>query len=405
MAISSSSEEDSKSISSDSSSSSGGSSSSGIVVDPSVATGTQASPSTVAASSVVKDAVESANGSGDPGGASKTATNSNLTSGSATESSPSKVSSSVSAVIGAVVNWATGGPAQTATTTAPTVPVTETKASGESGGMATTPTTKTATMEASDNGASTTTATTKEASSSSSSFLASQPPSLPLLHSKSAEAQALLAKDWSELSSAERQTILAEVNGNVPTSASPVTNSKTSAAPFIEDPVMVERCLKQMEQEIQHVRRSRSSYDRAMFLAPHRIKDRKFRLMFLRAEHFDSYRATQRFMKHFEFKNSLFGYEKLVEAIRLDDLNEDDTESYLSGTFQILSRAEAGAKGSSHIKRNKAKGATAAGSGGGTAAAFAGSKKTDQYGRPVTWFAPHLGQFKSYRSMVSIVTF
>ena len=402
MASSSSSEEDSKSISSDSSSGGGGgSSSSGIVVDPSAATGTQASSSSVAAPSVVKDAVASASGRGDPGGASKADTNPNLTSESATGSSPSKVSASVSAVIGAVVNWATGGPVQTATTTAPTVPAAEAKASVESGGMTTTPTTKAATMAASDNGASTNTTTTKEASS------ASQQPSLPLLHSKSAEAQALLAKDWSELSSAERQTILTEVNGSVPTSTSPVTDSKTGATPFIEDPVMVERCLIQMEQEIQHVRRSRSSYDRAMFLAPHRIKDRKFRLMFLRAEHFDSYRATQRFMKHFEFKNSLFGYEKLVEGIRLDDLNEDDTESYLSGTFQVLSRAEAGGKGSSHNKRNKTKGAIAAdaGSRGRSVAGFAGSKKTDQYGRPVTWFAPHLGQFKSYRSMVSIVTF
>ena len=79
-------------------------------------------------------------------------------------------------------------------------------------------------------------------------------------------------------------------------------------------------------------------------------------------------------MKHFEFKHSLFGYAKLVDSIRLDDLNEDDTESYLSGTFQVLSSSE-----DANLE----------------------VKKKDRFGRPVTWLAPHLGQFKSYESMVS----
>ena len=124
-------------------------------------------------------------------------------------------------------------------------------------------------------------------------------PSLPLLQKKSPEAQALLAKDWQELSTTERQAIHNDVNGvsndaGAPSPVAAATDSGATGASLVEDPVMIERCLQQMEQEINHVRRLRSSYDRAMFLAPHRIKDKAFRLMFLRAENFDSYRATQR---------------------------------------------------------------------------------------------------------------
>ena len=234
-------------------------------------------------------------------------------------------------------------------------------------------------------------------------------PVLPLMESKSVEAQKLLSKDWNELSSTERETIHDEVNG--------VAGSSRAIA---EDPKMIERSLQQMEQEIGHVRRLRSSYDRAMFLAPHRIKDKDFRLLFLRAENFDTYRATQRFMKHFEYKNTLFGYEKLVETIRLDDLDENDTEAYLSGTFQVLSSSNSSSFAS---KRSSTNGSAAGGDSSpngnkkkgeddkdnskkSASTADASSRmKKDQHGRPVTWFAPHLGQFQTYQSMVSQAPF
>ena len=48
--------------------------------------------------------------------------------------------------------------------------------------------------------------------------------------------------------------------------------------------------------------------------------------MFLRAERFDAPKAAIRLVNHFEGKLVLFGEDKLVKRITLDDLEEEDIE-------------------------------------------------------------------------------
>jgi hypothetical protein len=68
--------------------------------------------------------------------------------------------------------------------------------------------------------------------------------------------------------------------------------------------------------------------------------DPAFRLMFLRAEAFDPYKAAQRMVRHFDQKGCLFGKEKLGRDIRLNDLSPDDMESMAFGSFQFLPRTD-----------------------------------------------------------------
>lgn len=106
----------------------------------------------------------------------------------------------------------------------------------------------------------------------------------------------LLARELSALSLQERQRLFDEINGTADTD--------------VEEPEFVAEKLQQMELEIQKLRH-RSAYNRAQFLAPRRVKDDKFRLMFLRSERFDAARASKKYIKHFEYKQLLFGADKV----------------------------------------------------------------------------------------------
>jgi hypothetical protein len=63
--------------------------------------------------------------------------------------------------------------------------------------------------------------------------------------------------------------------------------------------------------------------------------------MFLRATEGDVKKAAKRLTRHFKTKLRLFGEDKLVQDIVLDDLDEDDMESLKSGGFQVLSKRDA----------------------------------------------------------------
>ena len=80
-----------------------------------------------------------------------------------------------------------------------------------------------------------------------------------------------------------------------------------------ESPEFVETRLAQMEEAIESLRhRSASAYNLACFLAPRIVKDRAFRLSFLRSERFDSRAAAKRLIKnHFKYKMDLFGEDKV----------------------------------------------------------------------------------------------
>jgi hypothetical protein len=124
------------------------------------------------------------------------------------------------------------------------------------------------------------------------------------------EADELLAKELNELSVNQRDFVLEEIHG-------------VAADTITESPSFVSESLAKLEKEIVKVGKQ-SVYERALFLAPRHVKDRKLRLQFLRAEYFDAAKAAQRMIRFFEVKRELWGDSKLGKTITLDDFDEDD---------------------------------------------------------------------------------
>jgi hypothetical protein len=135
------------------------------------------------------------------------------------------------------------------------------------------------------------------------------------------EGDTLLVKELNELSITEREHVLEEVNGL------PKAIDETSE--------LVEESLKRLEEEISKIRK-RSAYEKALFMAPNSVRDRDFRLMFLRAALFDPRKGAKRMVNYFHHKLRLFGLDKLVKSITLDDLDQDDLTDMFSGSLQIL---------------------------------------------------------------------
>ncbi|KAL3908403.1 MAG: hypothetical protein SGARI_003077 [Bacillariaceae sp.] len=79
-----------------------------------------------------------------------------------------------------------------------------------------------------------------------------------------------------------------------------------------------------------------SAYNMALAMNPDYVQDHAFRLMFLRASHFDIDQAAKRLLGHFAKKLELFGAQKLVKTITLDDLDADDKECLHCGQSQLL---------------------------------------------------------------------
>lgn len=116
------------------------------------------------------------------------------------------------------------------------------------------------------------------------------------------EEDPITALELGKLSDQDRQRVQEEIHGK--------------ATIQEESPAFIEQRLIQMEEEIESLRhRSASAYNLACFLAPRIVKDRAFRLMFLRAELFDSRAAAKRLIKnHFKHKMDLFGEDKVSSS-------------------------------------------------------------------------------------------
>jgi hypothetical protein len=104
-----------------------------------------------------------------------------------------------------------------------------------------------------------------------------------------------------------------------------------------ETPEFVESCIQKLDDELLAVpQKRRQALDRALFLKPSIASDVKFKLMFLRADLYAASKAARRMSQYFADKLELFGEEKLVKKITLDDLSEDDMKVFNTGYFMIL---------------------------------------------------------------------
>jgi hypothetical protein len=106
-----------------------------------------------------------------------------------------------------------------------------------------------------------------------------------------------------------------------------------------ETPEMVEGGLVQLESEILLLK-DRAAYDLAESMDPSYIRNRDFRLAFLRTELFHSQQAAMRLIRHFQMKLDLFGKDRLVTDITQDDLDQDDLDALYSGHGRFLSATD-----------------------------------------------------------------
>ena len=131
----------------------------------------------------------------------------------------------------------------------------------------------------------------------------------------------VLAQELNMISIKEREAVYDEIHGVAGSSA--------------ENPDNLEEITVNLEKEIQKIKK-KSAFDRALFLSPRYVNDPAFRLMFLRSTRFDPVKAAAKMVAFFGCKLELFGMEKLVKRITLQDLDEDDLAELTSGSFQFL---------------------------------------------------------------------
>ena len=114
-----------------------------------------------------------------------------------------------------------------------------------------------------------------------------------------------------------------------------------------ETPAMVAKCLEEMRSAIHQIpQQNRKAHNRAVFLRPSLESDDRLHLMFLRAQKFNATNAAYHMCRSFEHKLKLFGEDKLVKSITLDDLGETErvTHAY-SAAMQMLPTSDSTGRG------------------------------------------------------------
>lgn len=102
-----------------------------------------------------------------------------------------------------------------------------------------------------------------------------------------------------------------------------------------EEPTFVQEKLDQLDAELASIK-YRPAFEKVLFLNPHYVMNRKFRLSFLRADRFDAAKAAKRMVEHFELKLELFGFERLGRSITMEDLDKDSKELFQCGSHWFL---------------------------------------------------------------------
>jgi hypothetical protein len=137
------------------------------------------------------------------------------------------------------------------------------------------------------------------------------------------ETDALVARDMNDLSMKEREQVLHDIHG-----VADIPN---------EDPSKMQEKLAELESEIQQQSASeKSAYQQALGISEEYVRGHSFGLKFLRADCYDAPKAAKRMLAFFEQKLEIFGLEKLVKDITLQDLNEDDLEVLKNGHLQLV---------------------------------------------------------------------
>lgn len=133
-----------------------------------------------------------------------------------------------------------------------------------------------------------------------------------------------LAKELNALSMNDREGIYHDIHG--------ISEMKETSE-------LIEKSLNQIEHALNAMQLN-DAYRLAESMNKEYVQDRKYRLMFLRAEEFDASAAACRMNRFLQNKLDLFGIDKLCQDIKLKDLSASDLKCYQTGAIQILSRRD-----------------------------------------------------------------
>lgn len=137
----------------------------------------------------------------------------------------------------------------------------------------------------------------------------------------------LVAQEINQLSTREREKMLYDVHAIVDIPD--------------ENALMVDSQLAELEVEIQKIP-FKPAYLQALSISEKYVKDKGFRLKFLRADSFNAANAARRLVSFFEQKLRIFGAGKLVKEITLADLSTDDLAVLENGHMMFLQRDMSG---------------------------------------------------------------
>jgi hypothetical protein len=138
--------------------------------------------------------------------------------------------------------------------------------------------------------------------------------------------EAVLANDLNKMTVDERDIVYDDVHG-------------VRSLPVEErDPSRMRESLDQMDRSVNHLMEpNMTAFRKAITLnSQYVLRDRLFRICFLRADEFDAPKAARRFLNYLEFSYELFGDVALIRPIRFDDLTKDEQNILKEGAQQIL---------------------------------------------------------------------
>jgi hypothetical protein len=144
------------------------------------------------------------------------------------------------------------------------------------------------------------------------------PPEMVL---SSGRIDALMANDLNQMSLKERDLLYEQIHG---------VDERIE-----ETPDFVTECLQMLDLRLSAIAK-KPAYNLAFHTSKDYVTDRKFRLMFARAECFDAQKAAMRLARFMDLKLELFGEKALTRPLYLSDLDKESFEFLKSGGIQML---------------------------------------------------------------------
>ncbi|KAL3930108.1 MAG: hypothetical protein SGBAC_011909 [Bacillariaceae sp.] len=104
-----------------------------------------------------------------------------------------------------------------------------------------------------------------------------------------------------------------------------------------EEATFIEKSLSDLEEHLLRMKPGRA-YETAEIMRSEYVGDRAFRTMFLRGNRYDAKATADQMIRFFEIKLQIFGKDRLVKDITLNDLDKDDLACLKTGSIQLAGK-------------------------------------------------------------------